>query len=321
MRTSPLPLALAVCGALASSCGGGGGGGGPTVVPAVDPMALALDVSPTALGASIDGLEQLGTRYTIGSGDEQARDHLLDRIAAMGLSAELDPFSAGGETANNVIVRHVGTVDPNVVYLFCAHYDSTSDTPDTWAPGADDNASGVAALLEGVRLITQHAFRYSVWFVFSAAEEQGSLGSAHLASWLAGQGFDVRGAVVPDMIAYWPQADQSVFDILGDPGSVALVDRMADVATRLGVAHQTWIQHTYCYGDDQTRFQDAGIPAVAVMDCVDAHNVPSAGETVPNYHRGTDTTGTLYMPMFAEVTGVMIATLAELAEPVATTKP
>ena len=131
----------------------------------------------------------------------------------------------------------------------------------------------------------------------------------------------MRGAIAPDMIGYWPLGDADQLDILGDPASLPLVTHMADVATRLGVAHKTWIEPTYCYGDDQTTFQEAGIPAITPMDCVEAHNVPASGEGTPHYHRVTDMLDTLHMPLTTRVVGVMVATLAELAEPVATTTP
>jgi hypothetical protein len=96
---------------------------------------------------------------------------------------------------------------------------------------------------------------------------------------------------------------------------------MADVATRLGVAHKTWIEPTYCYGDDQTSFQEAGFPAITVMDCVEAHNIAGSPEGTPHYHHTTDTLDTLYMPLTTRVVGVIVAMLAELAEPVAITSP
>ncbi len=309
MRAPILLFVLAAC-----------GGDDASVVPAADPIALAGAVSQAGLVTTIQDLQDLGTRYTYGDGDDRARDYLVGRIEALGLTAELDPFPVQAETANNIIVRLPGTESPDVIYLFSAHYDSTSDTPETLAPGADDNASGVAVALEAMRVMAPHAFRFSVWFVLTAAEEQGSMGSAHLVEWIEDDGREVRGAIAPDMIGYWPLGDDDLLDILGDTESEALVERMAGVATRLGVAHKTWIEHAYCYGDDHTNYQEADIPAISPMDCVEAHNVATAQEDTPHYHRTTDTLDTLHMPMTTKVAGVMLATLAELAEPVATSR-
>jgi hypothetical protein len=304
---------------LVTACGGSGDGGNEPLPP-VDPMTLAPLVSQTELETSIKGLEALGTRYTIGPGDERAKDYLVQRIEAMGLTAELDPFTVSNETANNIIVKHKGTVDPNVIYIYSAHYDSTSNAAATAAPGADDNATGVAAVVEAMRLLTKHSFKYSVWFVFTAAEEQGSVGSEHIVGWLKPMGLDVRGAIAPDMIGYWPLGEQDQMDILGDPASMTLVDHMADVATRLGVGFKKYINHGYCYGDDHTSYQEAGIPAITPMDCVEAHNIATTMEDTPHYHRTTDSFDTLHMGMTTKVASVIVVTLAELAEPTATTK-
>lgn len=91
---------------------------------------------------------------------------------------------AGGADAANVIARLDGE-DPTRVRIFSAHFASTSDLADTVAPGADDNASGVAAVLEAARILPGARLRDSVWFVATDAEELGSRGSAHKAAWLA----------------------------------------------------------------------------------------------------------------------------------------
>lgn len=125
----------------------------------------------------------------------------------------------------------------------------------------------------------------------------------------------MRGVIAPDMIGYWPRGDDDAMDILGDEGSRELADQMAAMATRLGVAHKVWIEHGFCYGDDHTNFQEAGFPAIAPMDCVEAHNVASSGETLPHYHRSSDTLDTLHMGFTTRVTQALVATFAELGEP------
>ncbi len=285
---------------------------------APDPLDFAQEVEQSRLEQTISDLEGIGTRYTFSSGDEQARDYLVTRIEALGLLAELDPFTVGDESADNIIVRHTGSEEPDVVFIFSAHYDSTSNEPSSYAPGADDNASAVAAVLEALRLLTPHNFRYSLWFVFTAAEEQGSLGSEHMVEWLAAEPIEVRGVIAPDMIGYWPLGDDDLVDILGDEDSEHLVERVANIADLLGVAHKTWIFHNYCYGDDHSNFQEASFPAISAMDCVEAHNLPESGESTPHYHRSSDRLETLHMPFTTRVTGLLTASLADLGQPIST---
>ena len=234
-----------------------------------DPLRYFDQTSQDELEATIEDLVAFDTRYTFSDGDEAARDYLVDRLADFGYVAELDPFTVSGEPCNNVIAKKQGTVEPDVVWMYSAHYDSTSSDPDLFAPGADDNASGVAAVLEAARLLADQEFRYSIWFVFTAAEEQGSLGSEHMVEWLAAEPVEVRGVIAPDMIGYWPLGDDDLVDILGDEDSEHLVEHVANIADLLGVAHKTWIFHSYCYGDDHSNFQEASFPAISAMDCVE----------------------------------------------------
>jgi hypothetical protein len=275
----------------------------------VGPADLANQVSQDELVASITELQAAGTRYVGTAGNTAARGWIVERFEALGLPVEEDPFDAQGAAAANVIARLEGT-DPTRVWIYSAHFDSTSSLPDTVAPGADDNASGVAAVLEAARILKDVPLRDSIWFVATDAEELGSLGSAHMVGWLQDEGWDVQGVIAPDMIGYWPLGDGDAFDILGDPDSEWMVDDMSAMADTLGVAHKTWIRHNYCYGDDHTNFQESGFPAISPMDCVEAHNVGSSGEDTPHYHQTTDTIETLHMPFTTRVTGVIVATLA-----------
>ncbi len=281
------------------------------------PLELAGQVDSTNLMSSIAALEGFGTRHTDTDGDDKARDWLVERLNALGLAADLDTFAAGTSMASNVIARKPGVEDATVVYIFSAHYDSTSSTPKTFAPGADDNASAVAAVLEAARILEPVAFRHSLWFVFTAAEEQGSLGSQHMVSWLKDQGVNVQGVIAPDMIGYWPLGDDDRLDLLGDKGSKELVDFTAAMADALGLPYKIWIHHDYCYGDDHTSFQEAGFAAISPMDCVEAHNVAASGESTPHYHQTSDTLATLNMPFTTRVAQVLVATLAALGVPVA----
>ncbi len=286
--------------------GGGDTSDSGSDVSLTDPLDLAAEVDGQALLADITTLQDFGTRYTGTSGNDAARVWIDGELAATGMAVEEDPFEGG----TNVIARLEGSENPDVIWVFSAHYDSTSEQREVLAPGADDNASGVATVLAAARILSRHAFGASIWFVATGAEEQGSLGSAHLAQRMGDEGLDVRGVIAPDMMAYWPLGDDDAFDILGDDDSEWMVNDMADVADRLGVANKKWINHHYCQGDDHTSYQDADIPAISPMDCVEAHNIPSSGETVPYYHTSGDTTDTLSLPFTTRVAQVIVASLA-----------
>ncbi len=279
---------------------------------ATDPLALAALVSQDELGASIEDLAGFGTRHLEGSNHDEVRAYLVERLETLGLSVTEHAFDADGVAAANVIAEIPGA-DPTRVWVFQAHFDSTSELAPEVAPGADDNASGVAAVLEAARLLREVPLSTSVWLVLTDAEEQGSLGSAALVEDLPGFGVEVQGVIAPDMIGYWPKEDGDAFDILGDEDSEWMIEDMAAVADALGVANKTWVNHRYCYGDDHTSWQEGGVPAISPMDCVEAHNVPGTDEGYGHYHRSTDLPDTVYLPFTAKVTGVIVASLASWA--------
>jgi hypothetical protein len=315
MRTLPLWFVLSACNGPEATDTGDTDPALDTDPAAPDPLSYASEVRQDEIEATIAALEGLGTRYTHSDGDEAARDWLVAWFDAHGYAAETREFDAEGEAAFNVVVTKAGAVDPDVIYVFQAHYDSTSNQPATLAPGADDNASGVAAVLEAARILADEELGYTLMFVLTAAEEQGSVGSLALVEELDAQGADVRGVIAPDMIGYWPLGDGDAFDILGDDQSEHLVMEMADVADALGVANKVWIEHGYCYGDDHTNWQEMGFPAISPMDCVEAHNVFASDEETPHYHRTTDTLDTLHLGFTTKVTQVLVATFATWGEP------
>ena len=295
----------------------GSSDGGTTTTVDLDTWLVTLSdqVSEDRITETILALEGCQTRYTGTDGNAAARAWLTSAFEDLGYSVEEDPFTFGSTESENLIARLPGTSSTAPAWILSAHYDSTSDQRETLAPGADDNASAVAAVLEAARLLRDQPHKADIWFVLTGAEEQGSRGSAHLAEALASEGQSVGGVIAPDMIGYWPLGAGDAFDIVGDDQSAALVASMSDTADLLGVANKPFIQHSYCEGDDHTNYQDAGFPAVAPMDCAEAHNLPSSGETTPHYHMTTDTLDTLDLGFTRDVAGVLVATLSLWAEP------
>ena len=110
---------------------------------------------------------------------------------------------------NNISAIKSGNVYPNKYYILCAHYDSFSWTDGfIKAPGADDNASGTAAVLEAARVLKDFNFPYSIHFIFFAGEEQGLVGSHAYATNAATRNKEILGVINLDMIGYDGNHDQ-----------------------------------------------------------------------------------------------------------------
>lgn len=145
---------------------------------------------------------------------DPARDYILSSFTNMGLSAALDSFGFGGYTnCNNVVAMKPGLNPSNYgYYVIGAHYDSVNSSSCDHA-GANDNASGVAGVLEIARVLSAYTFKATLIFIAFDAEEEGLCGSTHyVADSTSSTNGDplkiyrtnVRSMISMDMIAFNP---------------------------------------------------------------------------------------------------------------------
>ena len=178
----------------------------------------------TYLGSLFTGTGQ--SRDLDGAEHDLARDYIFSNFTSLGLTASLDPFTYGGGTYHNVVGVRTGTVRPEEIYIVGAHYDSRG------GPGADDNASGVAGVLEAARVLSGYSFASTLVFVAFDREEQGLIGSYHYAQAASATGQNIRGMLSLDMIAYNPAgATYNTAYVMSGPDSVALGGDIAAAVT------------------------------------------------------------------------------------------
>ena len=144
--------------------------------------------------------------------DEQ--DDILEELAieveAYGAAVGFHQYAHAGRTHRNLIamVPATASADPEVPHLVIgAHVDSTSENGAELAPGADDNASGVAAVLEVVRILAQCELATRIDFVFFTNEEIGTVGSEAYAADAVAAEEDIVGMIAVDMVAYGPPGE------------------------------------------------------------------------------------------------------------------
>ncbi|KAL9110291.1 MAG: hypothetical protein Q9227_005198 [Pyrenula ochraceoflavens] len=176
---------------------------------------MLAEVDPARIQNIISTLANFGTRHTLSSqtnstrGIGAARDWLLRQMRGFAQSANgnmsvyLDSYIQGPASRisfpvniSNVVAEIRGSVDPNRVYVVTGHYDSRRiDVMDYTgdAPGADDDASGVAVVLELARICATRRPAATMIFAATSAEEQGLYGSAHLAQTLKNSSRNVEG--------------------------------------------------------------------------------------------------------------------------------
>jgi hypothetical protein len=279
-------------------------------VPAASRAAIAemvAQVSRERLETDVRGLEAFGTRHTTTSNSQAAALAIRDELLGLGLATELEDFPVGttGRIASNVIATLPGRTSPSVIVLVSAHYDSTSDQPGVLAPGADDNASGTAAVIEIARVMAASGFDFTLRFAAWGAEEQGLVGSRYHARRAIERGEVVLADLTLDMVGYVDQAPEDL-DVIVHPASQWVYERFAAAAAAyapLPLVPQT----RSVFGSDCTSFWERGYAALCVIEDYPLRN--------PYYHRTTDSLATLDLDFATSVTAVTLAAAADLAQP------
>ena len=282
---------------------------------APDPALRAMlrDIDPDRIKATILKLVSFGTRHTassqtdpnrgIGAATDWVFGQMQSFAAASGgrMTVQRQTFTQPvasnipvPTTITNVIATLKGTASPERFYVITGHLDSrvtdvlnfTSD-----APGADDDGSGVAVVLELARVFATHQFPGTLVFATVAGEEQGLYGSAFMAAQMAAAGHDVQGMFSNDIVG----ASQAWDGTRPDPHTIRLfVEGIPTAVTQAqislmqsvggendGVTHQLarfvtdvapsgltgmnvrviWRRDRYLRGSDHISFQSHGWPA------------------------------------------------------------
>jgi hypothetical protein len=266
-------------------------------------LALLAQLDADRYLDTIEALAGFGTRYTHSAQILQARDYIKTEFEAVGLPAELDDFQVGGTTAYNVIATLTGTTRPNEWYIVCGHYDSTSEVPNTTAPGAEDNGSGTAGVLELARVLADEAQEATIKFIAFAGEEQGLFGSDHYVDELSASGDlgKVKDVINMDMISYTADGDLDVL-LETRPFAEPLMDKLRETAAQFTTLRVVTDLSPCC--SDHMPFLDAGVPAVLSIE--NDYNI------YPDYHRSTDVPANITVGMGMEIMKMDLAALAEL---------
>lgn len=190
-----------------------------------------------------------------GAEHDLCRENIRFLFQSYGLTVALEPFTYQSVTYHNVVATKTGLLYPSRQYIIGAHYDSMSN------PGADDNASGVAAVLEVARILSQYPSDCTVKFIAFSREEQGLIGSyAYVA---AHPSDDVRGMIALDMVAYDPGTNAA--NIYGRPASNPIKNTLATAVSLYGNGLTSIIGGDEPYSD-HAPFEADGLQACLLIE-------------------------------------------------------
>ncbi len=304
--------------------------GESAVVPGVDPeiATLANQISPQQLQSYVQTLEGFGTRNTFSATDQAgfgigaARDWISAEFERVGngrlqVLPHRFPLTLNGTTTEqeNVVAVLPGTGNHPGRIVLRAHYDSRSGDPNNGlaiAPGANDNASGVALMMELARLLSSRDWNQTIVFVAMAAEEQGTHGSRQfLADYLL-QGWQVDAAINNDIVGgragippYLRVFTAGADDLASRPQQLARY--MSYIASMYVPALDVVVQDSVDRPgrfSDHMRFLDAGIPALRLTESVENTGVQ---------HTALDTSNLLNYDYLVQVARVNLVTIANAA--------
>jgi hypothetical protein len=300
--------------ASAAETGAGTGPGHPITPQPPDPQLRALlrEIVERRIEATVRRLAEFGTRHTLSSQDDPvrgigaARDWIYEQMQGYAaqsggrLTVEKQSFIQQPASRipvptqiTNVIATLHGDSAPDRIYVVTGHYDSRcTDVMDATsdAPGADDDASGVAILMELARVMSTHPSRATIMFAAVAGEEQGLYGSAYMAQQLKAAGADIQGMFSNDIVGS-SRADDGTLDprrirlfaegvptsetpaqastrqsVGGENDSATrqLARFVVDVAANGATGMDVWViyrRDRYLRGSDHISFQQRGYPA------------------------------------------------------------
>lgn len=274
-----------------------------------DPLidSIAVRINQDSVVAYDRRLVNFRTRYAYTDSCLAAVNYLRQKFLSFGYTdVKTDTFPIGyGFYAHNVICKKLGAVEPDKLIIIGAHYDSynTQSDPNLYAPGADDNGSGTAAVLEIARVLADIPTRKTIIFIPFGAEELGLMGSDYYSGIARAQGWDIELMLNMDMIAWNPDATTNVW-INTEPGSVAF----ADVAAQLAVAHTTlvpYINTSAGGGSDHYPFGQRGYHFI--------YGAEGDFDT-PGWHTNADTLNRLNFPYWTDVVRMMGMTTYYVAD-------
>jgi hypothetical protein len=241
-------------------------------------------------------LYQFDSKHISQPGNAKAIEYLAAKLRQFGYEPELQWFEARGIRTANVIASLPGTVQPDVLYTVSSHFDSVER-----GPGADDNTSGTAALLEAARVLSTRPQPATIHFAFFTGEEAGLLGSREYVRRAVERGDLLVGALNNDMVGF---ANDNRLDNTIRYSNAGIRDiqhgaamLFTDLITYDAKYYKSTDAHAYydAYGD--------------IVGGIGSY--PILGN--PHYHQTHDQLETVNHQLIAEVSKTTVATLMQLA--------
>ena len=285
-------------------------------------------INPDSLRQTILDLQGFGTRYMLAPNRKDVALWIKDKFVSLGISnTVIDSFQTHtvitlyGNIVDtvtwqyNVIATITGKHNPDKVFMASGHYDSFADNdPMNIAPGADDDASGVAAAIEIARIINSSGLEpnSTIKLAAFAAEEfmmySTASGASHYANNAVNTNENIVFYITNDMIAYTESASDWKFQLLNHDTAAPLTKLAIFASTKYTSLTPVNIDQGN-YGADDYPFYLAGFPALFLMENDFSLYYHTVNDVVENYNMD-------YCAEMTKVTAAMLIHASETPEPV-----
>ena len=255
-------------------------------------LLLTSDISSDSLESFVIWMQGMGTRFALSDGHRNVAIKIKNRFISMGYSdTKIDSFlviktynSVNYEQWQyNITAILEGSLSSDSVSILGGHYDNIlgSGDPFTIVPGANDNASGVAAALEIARVMKKNNYipKNPIRFIAFGSEELGLIGSNAYASDAAINNLKVKFMLNNDMITYEPDNNKTnwAVNIMDYPGSEFLLTEAEQLCSKYTVL-QYFNDNTHNKQSDSYPFFTNGYKALFFF----------SQKIDPNYHTLND---------------------------------
>lgn len=279
-------------------------------------IATAVDrVSEESVTSRVRRLADFPSRHTLSPHNDEAAEWLRGEFASFGYAdVSFHDFTIAGRTRHNVVCTKPGASEPERFVVLCAHYDSRGKSlgdPASASPGAVDNASGVAALLEAARALAGAESACSIRFVAFSGEEQGLAGSDAYAGAAQAAGTRIVLLVNLDMVGHPMDAEKRTVIVERDDGNATAANDAASaqfaalMAQAAGTYTSLRVKPGKIYDSDYMPFELRGYVCIGAFD---------GSTAAPFYHTSDDTFDKVNTRFCAEVARMVVATALSVAD-------
>ncbi len=251
----------------------------------------------------LEALTSFGPRVTMTDACERSGDYLYNEFVSMGLPAQKLSWDVGSYSDYNIEATHRGDGSTNDEFIICAHYDSVEDSP-----GADDDGSGVAAVMAAAHLMRNYHFTYTITFVAFSGEEQGLLGSRCYVEDAVANNIPIAGVLNLDMIGYADTDDDTryltIYQDTNNPLEWISNYTLSVAEAYYEYLHLTLVPSGFSWGSDHYWFWKKGYSAIYFEE----------SHFNDYYHSPEDTIEHMDLSYEVNNAKLIMATLAELAD-------